>query len=89
MEKVSHSCLCVVPKMVCLLSVDRKVFQKPYQSLISAWIYQEPKSAFNLRFKNFRSGWTSERSQLAMIASFKTDGCNPYYFVNFQKFSIY
>ncbi|WP_157816754.1 hypothetical protein [Nostoc flagelliforme] len=56
------------------LSVDQKVFQKPYQSLISAWEYQEPKSACNLRFKNFCSGWTFWRSQLAMIASPKTDG---------------
>ncbi|MCC5606182.1 hypothetical protein LC612_05100 [Nostoc sp. CHAB 5834] len=54
--------------------VDRKVFQKPYQSLISAWEYNPPKSACNLPFKNFCSGRTFWRSQLVMIASPKNDG---------------
>ncbi|WP_322730227.1 hypothetical protein [Nostoc sp. ChiQUE01b] len=45
-------------------SVDRKVFQKPYQSLIYAWKYNPTKSASNLPFKNFCSGWTSERCLL-------------------------
>ncbi|MBD2505130.1 hypothetical protein H6G83_31770 [Anabaena azotica FACHB-119] len=45
-----------------------------YHSLISAWEYQEAKSASNLSFKNFCSGWATERSPLAMIASSKTEG---------------
>ncbi|MBD2504082.1 hypothetical protein [Anabaena azotica] len=48
--------------------------QKFYQSLISAWEYEEAKSSYNLSFKNFCSRWASERSQVAMIASSKTDG---------------
>ncbi|AUB43454.1 hypothetical protein COO91_09635 (plasmid) [Nostoc flagelliforme CCNUN1] len=58
------------------LSVDRKVFQKPYQSLISAWEYNPPKSACNLPFKNFCSGRTSERSLLRKTFWF-TDFNNP------------
>ncbi|MDZ8261944.1 hypothetical protein [Nostoc sp. ChiQUE01b] len=40
-------------------SVDRKVFHKPYESLIFPWEHYPSKSAYHRPFKYFCSGWTN------------------------------